>query len=57
MSNPAKKKRRPEIMTPGLKQLTPYEKKIVMNHGIKVLEMWKELYARNKWKPSNEKPL
>jgi hypothetical protein len=45
-------KRRPEIMHPGLKQLTPYEKQVVMTHGIKILEMWKELYSRNKWKPA-----
>lgn len=39
-------------MHPGRKQLTPHEKKIVATHGIEVLEMWKKLYARNKWTPS-----
>jgi hypothetical protein len=36
-------------MRPALKQLTPYEKKIVSTHGIKVAEMWKELFSKNKW--------
>ena len=39
-------------MHPGRKELTPYEKRVVMNVGLKVLEMWKELYARNRWKPT-----
>ena len=39
-------------MRPGRKMLTPHEKKIVANHGLAVLEMWKQLYARNKWTPS-----
>lgn len=46
-----KQKRRPEIMTPGLKQLTPFEKKIVEREGMRVMEMWRELLSRNKWKP------
>jgi hypothetical protein len=45
------RKRRPEILKPSLKLLTPYEQKVVDNHGKEVLEMWKSLYARNKWKP------
>ena len=36
-------------MTPSLKLLTPYEKKVVLTHGLKVAEMWKELFSRNKW--------
>ncbi len=44
-------KRRPERLKPGLKLLTPYEQKIVSNHGKEVLEMWKSLYSKNKWKP------
>jgi hypothetical protein len=45
------KKRRPEILKPSLKLLTPHEQKVVANHGKEVLEMWKSLYAKNKWKP------
>jgi hypothetical protein len=38
-------------MKPSLKLLTPHEKKIVATHGLKVSEMWKSLFSRNKWKP------
>ena len=48
-----KKKRRPEIMTPGLKQLTPIEKKMVEREGMRVMEMWRDLYSRNRWKPES----
>lgn len=48
----AKKKRRPEIMKPSLKLLTPFEKKVVATHGKTVADMWASLYARNKWRPS-----
>jgi hypothetical protein len=44
-------KRRPEILKPSLKLLTPYEKQIVLNHGQRVSEMWKFLFSKNKWKP------
>jgi len=44
------KKRRPEIMKPALKQLTPHEKKVIATVGLKVSEMWKDLFSRNKWK-------
>ncbi len=44
-------KRRPEILKPGLKLLTPHEQKIVANVGEQVMLMWKSLYAKNKWKP------
>jgi hypothetical protein len=36
-------------MRPALKQLTPHEKKVILTHGLKVANMWKELFARNKW--------
>jgi hypothetical protein len=44
-------KRRPEHLKPSLKLLTPHEQKIVVLHGHRVQEMWKSLYAKNKWKP------
>jgi hypothetical protein len=44
-------KRRPEILKPGLKLLTPHEQKIVASVGEQVMLMWKSLYAKNKWKP------
>lgn len=50
-----KKKRRPEIMKPSLKLLTPHEKKIVATVGEQVRLMWQDLYARNRWKPQPEK--
>jgi hypothetical protein len=46
-----KKKRRPEILKPSLKLLTPIERKTMANEQVRVQEMWKSLYARNKWKP------
>lgn len=45
------RKRRPEILKPSLKLLTPHEQKIVASVGEQVLLMWKSLYAKNKWKP------
>jgi hypothetical protein len=39
-------------MHPGRKELTPHEKRVVLNVGLKVLEMWEGLYARNRWKPT-----
>ena len=46
-----KQKRRPERLHPGLKQLTPDERKTIATEMNRVREMWKSLYARNKWKP------
>ena len=45
------RKRRPEIMKPSLKLLTPHEQKIVASVGEQVMLMWKSLYAKNKWTP------
>jgi hypothetical protein len=47
-------KRRPEILKPGLKLLTPHEQKIVASVGEQVMLMWKSLYAKNKWTPQPE---
>lgn len=44
-------KRRPEILKPSLKLLTPYEQEIVKNVGKRVADMWEELFSRNKWTP------
>lgn len=44
-------KRRPERLKPGLKQLTPDERKIITTETKRISEMWKSLYSRNKWKP------
>jgi hypothetical protein len=46
-------KRRPEIMHPGLKQLTPYEKRIAQQVNKADRDRWNELMAKpwNKWQP------
>ena len=44
-------KRRPERLTVRLKLLTPIERKTVNSEMYRVQEMWKSLYARNKWTP------
>jgi hypothetical protein len=44
-------KRRPERLKPSLKLLTPAEKKVLTSEQLRIQEMWKSLYARNKWKP------
>jgi hypothetical protein len=44
-------KRRPERMRPSLKLLTPEERKAMTSEQRRIEEMWKSLYARNKWKP------
>lgn len=49
MSKP-KKKRRPEIMKPGLKQLTPAEALVVKLMLADMKKRWAELLARNKWR-------
>jgi predicted type IV restriction endonuclease len=44
-------KRRPERLTVRLKLLTPDERKTMTTEMDRVQQMWKSLYARNKWKP------
>ena len=44
--------RRPEIMKPGLKQLTPAEKKMVERMNGENRVRWHNLLLLNKWKPS-----
>jgi len=44
-------KRRPEIMKPGLKMLTPHEKKVVERMSTYDRQRWTELLLLNKWKP------
>jgi len=46
-----KQKRRPEIMKPGLKMLTPIELRTVAAHNHANAERWKHLFSLNKWKP------
>jgi hypothetical protein len=48
-------KRRPERLKPSLKLLTPEEKKVMTSEQRRIAEMWKSLYARNKWKPQPTK--
>lgn len=45
-----KKKRRPEIMKPGKKQLTPMEALVVKLMLKDMKERWADLLARNKWR-------
>ena len=44
-------KRRPERLKPSLKLLTPDEEKMMTTEMNRIQEMWKSLYARNKWTP------
>ena len=46
-----RKPRRPEIMKPGLKMLTPHEKKVVEQMTNSDRKRWTELLLLNKWKP------
>jgi hypothetical protein len=46
-------KRRPERLKPSLKLLTPDEKKVMDKTMAEIREMWKSLYAKNKWKPQD----
>lgn len=48
-------KRRPEIMRPGLKQLTPVEKRVVERATLADKLRWKQLFSMNAYKPSNAK--
>ena len=52
MSKPSRK-RRPEILNPGLKQLTPHEKRKAEQINKADRDRWKELLAKpwNKWEP------
>jgi hypothetical protein len=43
-----KQKRRPEIMKPGLKQLTPTERRVVKETMAAIRERWKVLFSLNK---------
>jgi hypothetical protein len=43
-------KRRPEIMKPGLKQLTPFERQVIKETMAAINERWKKLFALNKCK-------
>ena len=47
-----KQKRRPEIMRPGLKQLTPIERKVVEERLADHKKRWEYLFSINVWKPS-----
>jgi hypothetical protein len=38
-------------MRPGLKLLTPLEELLVAKERKRVAQMWKSLYAKNKWTP------
>ncbi len=44
-------KRRPERLKPSLKLLTPAEQKVLTSEQLRIQEMWKSLYSKNKWKP------
>ena len=43
------KKRRPEITKPGLKQLTPTERRIIKETMAEINERWKHLFSLNKY--------
>jgi hypothetical protein len=47
-----KKKRRPELSRPALKQLTPYEQRIVEERLADHRKRWEHLFSLNVWKPS-----
>ena len=47
------KKRRPEIMHPSLKLLTPVEKRIVEERLAEHRKRWEYLFNLNVWKPSD----
>jgi hypothetical protein len=46
------KKRRPEIMKPGLKELTPHERKVIASFQKWNKERWAKIMERNKWRPA-----
>jgi hypothetical protein len=45
------RKRRPEILKPGLKMLTPIELRTVAAHNHANALRWKHLFSLNVWKP------
>jgi len=47
-----KQKRRPERLKPGLKQLTPEERRIVEERLADHKKRWEYLFSINLWKPS-----
>ena len=47
----SKQKRRPEILKPGLKMLTPIELRTVASHNRANALRWKHLFSLNAWKP------
>jgi len=51
MSKPTRK-RRPEIMKPGLKLLTPIELRSVAAHNKANALRWKHLFSLNAWRPT-----
>ena len=46
------KKRRPEIMRPGLKQQTPVETKATARELAEHRKRWEHLLSINVWKPT-----
>lgn len=50
--NRPKQKRRQERLRPGLKQLTPAERKIVVERIADHKKRWEYLFSLNVWKPS-----
>jgi hypothetical protein len=49
--NLAKQKRRPERSRPGLKALTPAERKVVEERLADHKKRWEYLFSINLWKP------
>lgn len=47
-----KQKRRPEILKPGLKQLTPAERRIVSERIADHRKRWEHLFSLNVFKPT-----
>lgn len=48
------KPRRPERMKPGLKQLTPIERKVYEERLADHKKRWEYLFSLNVWKPSSK---
>jgi hypothetical protein len=47
-----KQKRRPERSRPGLKALTPAERKVVEERLAEHRKRWEHLFSLNAWKPA-----
>lgn len=47
-----KQKRRPELLRPGLKALTPIERRIVEQHLADHRKRWEYLFSLNVFKPT-----